>query len=92
MIKIKKKKSRKIRLPITISLYKDDVLIRRATFRKKTSVFRFIQVNSFDEGYLKIHYGNGLYNDCYFGDYGDLKNSLDLFTEKGIIDYIEGKI
>lgn len=77
---------------MSIKLFKDGELIYSATFRRKTKLFDAIQVRNFDNGYFKIHYGDGLYNDCYFSDYGDLYDSIRLFTEKGIIDYIEGKI
>lgn len=81
---------KKIRFPLSIKLYKDGGLVCKALFRKKTKLLQLIQVKKFDKGYLKVCYGNGLYNDCYFNDTPDLFNSFNLFMEKGIVDYVKG--
>lgn len=56
---------------------------------KKSSVLRWVQVLSWDKGYIILHYGNGLYNDNFFSDIGDLKENLSIFTEKEALDYAE---
>ncbi|HLB95402.1 MAG TPA: hypothetical protein VJK26_00660 [Patescibacteria group bacterium] len=87
---IKRITNRKIRLPICIKLFKNKKLMHRSNFTKKSSAIRYVLVHSWDNAYLKVIYGKEFYNNGIYKNIKDLREALLAFTEKSLLDFIEG--
>lgn len=80
----------RIRLRITISMYKNDVLVKRSTLAIKSRILKLAQETLWDKAIVKVNYGNDLDNTkvCYSQD--DVKWAVSAFTEKPLLDHING--
>jgi len=57
----------------------------------KDRVLRAAQVKMWNSAYLKVSYGNGIFNDGCYCSLLDFKNALSVFTEKALVDYLQNK-
>lgn len=91
MIKVRRLSSRKIRLPMKVKLFSRGQTVFRSTFYKKSALITKIKVIPWDKAYIKVCYSHKLYNDGFYNNYQDLKEALSVFTEKALLDFVEGK-
>lgn len=76
----------KKRISTTIKLYKKDKTVLDTTFLINARVIASAQRESWDNGYIKVRYGHGYYNQADFTTVDELKILLSLFTEKPLLD------
>lgn len=85
------KGSRKIRVPIRLTLYasNDDIVYNNTLFIK-TRVSAIVQERSWKKGHIKITYplGRDFTNTANFSTAAEFKNYLSSFTEKELIDFL----
>ena len=77
---------KKLRLTITVRLYKNHKLVHYANRRVKSRVLELVQRVSraeWDLGYIKVTYNvkKDYYNHAYFKNFSQLKRLVSEFTE-----------
>jgi hypothetical protein len=86
--------NRKLRLGITLKMFKDGKLVSSTSRRVKSRIFEAITHASFPKGttgHIRVSYYPGVYNDGHYDNKKDLKEALTMFTEKRLLDYIESQ-
>ena len=81
----------KKRISTTIKLYKKGKTVLDTTFLINARVIASAQRELWDNGYIKVRYGHGYYNQADFTTLDELKTLLSVFTEKVLIDYFDKK-
>ena len=66
-------------------------MILSATFTKKSSVISRAQAIPWDKAYIIVNYGRGFHNDGFYNNFQSLKEVLAAFTEKALLDFVEGE-
>lgn len=80
--------NRKLRIPITLKLYKNGKVIFQSTFQKKSQVIVSAEAVSWDKAYIKVTYDKIGHNDSDHKNIGSLKVALSAYTEKSQLDFI----
>ncbi len=83
-----KKKYRKLRIPMTLKLYRNGEEVFSSVLLKKSQVFSRAEANLWDKAYLKVSYGHVGFNDGYHKDIASLKKALSSYTEKSLLDFV----
>ena len=83
--------NRKLRIAMTLKVYKNDRLVSRVTKQKKSQIFRVIESISFTEPnikvFVRVNYGTAQ-NESYHTNKNSLIKALNDYTEKPLIDFI----
>lgn len=88
---MKKSKSQPLHLKFNIQCTKKDGTIQRYSRRTKTRVLRNIEANFFEKAYLKVEYLSKVYNHGTYYAKQELKEALNQFTEKELLEDIASK-
>lgn len=95
---MKRLSSRKLRLGLTLKLWKNDGTASSYRFQKKSRLLAIAEAASWQKSYLKAFYGKGMtntgkhediYNDGDYETLEELKQALSAFTEKSLLDDTE---
>ncbi len=90
--------SRKLRLGLTLKLWKRDGGVSSYRFQKKSRLLATAEAILWQKAYLKVYYGKAITNKGKLedvvneGDYetlDELKQALSAFTEKSLLDDTE---
>lgn len=76
-------------LRLTLKLWKDGEMVKDTYSGNRDRISYYIRTTKWQNGYLKVRYGNDHYNDTEFFDLGDAKWFLAAFTEKDLVDYLQ---
>lgn len=95
---MKRLSSRKLRLGLSLKLWKNDGVVSSYRFQKKSRLLAVAKATSWQKSYLKVFYGKGItntgklediYNDGEYEELEELKLALSAFTEKSLLDDTE---
>jgi len=83
-------KKEKIRLPITLKLWKNKKLVNHSVCTKKTQILIRARSIKWDKAYLKVSYCEGLWNDSDHYTLEGLEKALKAYFEDNLIGYAFG--
>lgn len=87
--KIKMKKH--YRVKIFVRLIDNGITTLRTSSYKKRRILLRVQVHKWQSAYLKVSYGDGIYNDGNYKNFAEFKYALDVFTARELMDEFGGK-
>lgn len=86
----KDKMKKKVRLPITLKLWKDGKLIHKSVCTKKTQTLARARSIKWEKAYIKVSYCEGLWNDSDHYLLESLETALNAYFEDSLISYAFG--
>jgi len=79
----------KIRINLHLKLWKDKKMIFSIACRKKSTIRRSIEANTYTKAYLRVSYLKDFYNSGYYNNKKDVLSALSAFTEKPLLDFVK---
>lgn len=79
---------KKLRISMRLILKKDDKVVLTTNCQRKAMITSTITRVPHDKGYIKVHYGRGLWNDGWYDTDAKLLGALDAFTERELLKIV----
>ena len=90
MAKMKPKFSgRKLRISTRLVLKNKNKVVLDTSCQKKSLILASIKCVPHTKGYIKVGYGQGLFNDGWYNNDFELLRALKNFTERGLLRMLE---
>lgn len=84
---MKKRDKRKLRIPITLKLWKKEKLIESIVCQSKRKILARMECKKWDKAYIKVSYGGGFYNNSDHFTKESLIKALNSYLEESLLEH-----